>query len=849
MMRWRCLLVVLATAFAMASEGWHRPFAVLGQDQGLPTGGITCLTQDLDGFIWVGTESGLLRYEGGACSRWSREEGLPSDFIHRVLADPEGGIWISTARGLARFRAGRIEVVRFGSDQVVRIPSFLAFDTSRRLWVATSQGLFVQQEGLQFRLQPWVTPGRLLSLASGSHGAMHLGTDRGLHTLLPDGSIQSWGPAQGLPKEGVGTLIEDGAGRIWAGSGRQLAMKTREGQRFSDESSRLKGALSPNGNPFNDLDGSAWIPTQGGALHVDGPKTESIDMAVGLPFRWVRTVFRDREGTLWVLGTTLARLQGGGRVWNHSLAASSSGEVVWSITRDSKGQLLAATDDGAIRVDSTGLRRIPGTEGRRIKNLTIDRSGLLWMVSTIGPTLWLRPGSRIAETAPLGELGTAVNTVMEDSRGDLCLGHSQQGLLRWDRTTHRLVQEVGPRAPSTGGLGVFRVREDARNRLWAATSSGLYVRDNGGVWRQFNEAQGLLPYGLTGMAFLPDGSAWLHYLESTGLMRVRVEGDQLTVLERRMKGQGLRSNMVYAVEVDDQGRTWASTDQGLDRLDPYLHVGRREGMVSEDCAILALLAEKDHVWVGTAAGMVRYDTDSPEPPRPVPQTHILQVLQGERRMEGPFGTLKPIPAKESTVAFRVAVPSYRSEGQLRIQVRLLGLEDAWQDLDTLSVRYPALPGGTYQFESRAVSPEGETGPVTHLGFRVRPPWWRSWWALSLQGLAVVALVMLIIRARIAALASSKAELEALVAKRTDELRARNEELSMALGNVKQLSGLLPICASCKKIRDDKGYWNQLEQYISDHSEVGFSHGICPDCVGTMFPGRAARQASKHAPET
>jgi hypothetical protein len=59
--------------------------------------------------------------------------------------------------------------------------------------------------------------------------------------------------------------------------------------------------------------------------------------------------------------------------------------------------------------------------------------------------------------------------------------------------------------------------------------------------------------------------------------------------------------------------------------------------------------------------------------------------------------------------------------------------------------------------------------------------------------------------------------------------------------VKQLSGLLPICASCKKIRDDRGYWNQLEHYISDHSEADFTHGICPDCAEVMFPEVHARR--------
>jgi C4-dicarboxylate-specific signal transduction histidine kinase len=89
--------------------------------------------------------------------------------------------------------------------------------------------------------------------------------------------------------------------------------------------------------------------------------------------------------------------------------------------------------------------------------------------------------------------------------------------------------------------------------------------------------------------------------------------------------------------------------------------------------------------------------------------------------------------------------------------------------------------------------------------------------------------------RLAKLARSKAELEKLVEERTRELSNRNLELSEALTNVKQLSGLLPICASCKKIRDDQGYWNQLETYISEHSDVDFTHSICPSCAQDLYP--------------
>ena len=67
------------------------------------------------------------------------------------------------------------------------------------------------------------------------------------------------------------------------------------------------------------------------------------------------------------------------------------------------------------------------------------------------------------------------------------------------------------------------------------------------------------------------------------------------------------------------------------------------------------------------------------------------------------------------------------------------------------------------------------------------------------------------------------------------LREKNAELEAALANVKLLSGLLPICSACKKIRDDKGYWSQVENYVEEHSEATFTHGLCPDCLKTLYP--------------
>ena len=73
---------------------------------------------------------------------------------------------------------------------------------------------------------------------------------------------------------------------------------------------------------------------------------------------------------------------------------------------------------------------------------------------------------------------------------------------------------------------------------------------------------------------------------------------------------------------------------------------------------------------------------------------------------------------------------------------------------------------------------------------------------------------------------------------------RTAELGKALSDVKKLSGLLPICASCKKIRDDKGYWNQIEEYIRDHSEAEFTHSICEECAGNLYPEYMQKKQSQ-----
>ena len=836
-----CGSVLLLAAPLLGQGGARRHFSLLGLDQGLPAAEVQSMAQDADGFLWMGTENGLIRYEGGQVRRWSTAEGLPATYVASILAAPGGGLWVDTLKGLVRMRDGRMSPVLVGKDPLT---GTMALDGTGRLWVASEKGLFVQGEGLAFTCIAQAAA-MTKPMWAPRAGVMLVPSQTGLRAYRPDGTYRSWGPADGLPEGGLALAAEDGNGRLWAGTGRTLVMKEPAADRFTDQSKRLESSLSPNSAIYLDGDGSVWLPTQNGALRLNADKTERLDAAGGLPFRWVRTVFRDREGTLWLLGSGVARLQGG-RAWNYNLSGGVFGEIVWAIHRDADGTLWAGTDDGAARMGPSGLQRVPGTEGHRIKGLARDRQGILWMVGTIGGPLWLRPGAARAESAPLGAEGGAMNNVMMDTRGMIWIAHTKFGLLRWDAAQGRLVREVPPEFTRTPTLGVFKVVEDPRGRLWAATDQGLLVRGLDGTWQQFGKGDGLGEGALYSLAILQDGSAWVSYREPLGLTRVRVEGGRLTVVGQLPHQPDSGFSLVYAVQVDGHGQTWISTDQGLHRLETPLRVGIHEGMVSEDCSINALLPEQDRVWVGTAGGLVRVDLGGSDKLPAPPLSHILQMAFGSRKVEPPFERIE-VSHRDATLTFRIASPAYANEESLHFQVRLQGLEEGWRDPETRLVSYPALPGGHYRFEVRAALGDGAYGPSNGIAFEVRPPWWKTWWAHLAQGLAALGILSALVRVRVAALARSKVELEALVQLRTKELQGRNEELSAALGNVKQLSGLLPICAACKKIRDDSGYWNQLESYISRHSEADFSHGICPECADEMFPEIAAARRLQRPP--
>jgi hypothetical protein len=179
---------------------------------------------------------------------------------------------------------------------------------------------------------------------------------------------------------------------------------------------------------------------------------------------------------------------------------------------------------------------------------------------------------------------------------------------------------------------------------------------------------------------------------------------------------------------------------------------------------------------------------------------------------------------QSMVTFEFAALNFVVPQKNRYAYKLEGFDRTWNEVGTQrTATYTNLPHRTYTLRVRGSNNDGAWNDEgVSLTVRVTPPFWEAWWFFALVGLALVVISIALHRLRIRHHIRTQTELQ--------------ERIAEAVADIKTLRGLLPICAWCRKVRDDSGYWSRLDEYVSEHTHAEFSHGICPECREKRFRG-------------
>jgi ligand-binding sensor domain-containing protein len=804
----RCTLALAIAASAergaaAAGREGRAAFHAYGEDEGLTSVTVECLLQDRTGFLWVGTQDGLFRFDGLRFVRFGRSEGLPSGRVNVLHETKDGRLYVGTRGGLARVGAGR--VIPLGKEVGLPEESIhdqaVTSDDEGTVYVGTPHGLFVGV-GDRFRLEASAAKGDPETAVTGLHvdarGTLYFA--RGPHLFSrrsgARGEPVSWGG--GAPvDETIDETITDHEGRLWARTIHELYVREPGAPAFVRDDAGLPPAVSA-GRLALDENGELLVPTERGLAWKKEGAWRILGHAEGLPGETAQAALVDREGSLWIglAGDGLVRRAGRGRFATWGEAEGLSHSVVWSIVRQrapgasAPGALWVGTLNGLDRIDpETGAIRTwtekDGLAGDVVYGLAAAQDGSVWAASFTGGVTRLGPELERVRRYAVEGIDTPqlrLHNVFVASTGDVWVGVSK-GAARLTggegKAFTRVLLDGAPDGAEHDD--VFAFAEDARHDVWGVSRYGLQ-RLTGASPRRFRKSDGLRDDFVSSIAVESDGALLVGYREAEGADVVRVDGDRLTVT--RVAKEAGASEKVLFVGLDAARDQWIGTTSGVRFLTPGgadVRYGKSDGLPTEDMDQNAFFADADGtVWLGTSRGLV-HARPGVDPPAPPPPVLLTSGFGGDRPLDvAGAGATARLGRAERTVRIAWTALTFIDPQKVRYRYRLRGLDDAFVETDSREARFPGLGRGRYRFEVTAISASGrESAAPAVLAFEVLPAWWERWWAYGLFGVAALAAGWGVLQLRVRSLRQRAVALEAIVGQRTRELGERVEELGRA----------------------------------------------------------------------
>jgi ligand-binding sensor domain-containing protein len=806
-------------------------------EQGLPQSTVQAITETRDGYLWVGTLDGLARFDGVRFTVFDARHvaELGSGSVLGLMQDSEGNLWIGRSGAAVIYKDRRFRIA-FG-EEVIGGGSVWSFCQAPdgAVWAATNSGLVRWSKGgtRVFRKTDGLPTDRLRAVTFDRDGVLWIGTTGGGLVAYANGRFQVFDPAHGFPHAEVRAVVADRTGGVWAATAGGGLARVVNGQ--------VTAYTVADGLPTNqvsalaiDAQGAVWIGTWGaGVCRLSGGRFSSLSSAGGLSADQVWSLYADHEGSVWI-GTWVGGLNRlrDRRFMVLGVPEGLSSDTTRAVLHGHDGVTWVATAGGGLnRIEGasvTALRAKDGLPSDETSTLCEDRDGAIWVGTFTNGVARVK-----------GRLITAFGTADGLPGPDVRAVHADRAGVVWAATTRGLARFDGRRFVAAAAPGmplefVTAIGEDRAGTLWFGTTGYGLIRLRGGEFRLFTTRDGLA--GNRVLAFHEDaaGGLWIG-TGGGGISRLR-DGRFAKITA----SDGLWDNYAQAIVEDREGNFWVTCNRGFYRVARSVLDAFADGRVPKVTSIAygagealrstsfaggqtppGALDARGRVWLPSYKGLVVVDPAKIPAAGPAPSARVEDVTANASTFEP--GPLISLPAGTRTVTVRYTAVTLIDAERVQFRWRMEGLSGDWVDAGTSrEAVYPNLTHGRYRFhvaastDGRVWSRESEA-----LEVLVAPYFYQTAWFAALGLVAVAGLVTFAVRWRLG-----------LARRREEELQKR---VTRALADVHTLRGLLPICAWCKKVRDDSGYWEQIEIYVRDHSAATFSHSICPECMGKVEP--------------
>ncbi len=747
MLLWPILAAALDPSRAITQ---YRPDRWTRRD-GLPQMSVLCMLQDRAGYLWIGMQEGLARFDGVSFRSFKVEDtpALASNYVSALFQDRRGRIWVGTDTGELSYFEGTSWSTAPGGKVLRGLVLGFAESPGGDLFIAF-RGAGLQRLAGD-RLLPVVDQdgraiGHLGSFAQGRNGEIWAGGEGRLFRFLNGrwtgfdlpGTSGRLVTALAVGEDGEVVLSEDGP----------AVRRVRPGGRALEPGSPGWEMPAPVRALFFDGDRTLWIATESGVARRREAPVAGIESWPGGPEASVNTFFEDREGGLWIGANAegLLRLRADEAV-PLGAAEGLPHDTTWNVMEASDGALWVTTDGGLARIDGGRVERVSvaGLPGSDAVALGERRDGSIWVGTYRHGVFRLsgRDGPAVRFTSAEGIPTGPITVIFEDSEGRLWIG-SREGLAVEGGARFEAVRLIaGDVQPY-----VAAIVEDLDATVWVATNVGLFAQGPGG-WRRFGSGDGLADTAINAILLDREGRLWA----ATNGQGIQVLDDgRFRTVDRR---HGLPTGTLTWIVEDDLGGLWFSSNQGLFRADRQAllqaargaaksvelrHFGLGDGMLNEECAATgqpsATRTRDGKVWFATGSGLVSVDPSRLRPPVPPPPAVEALVADG-RLLPLPAAVPLDLAPGHGDVEIRFTALGLDEAAGTRFRYRLKGYDGAWIEAGRRrSAFYTGLPPGSYGFEVQALHEDGgEWSHPVALPFRLRPHVYQTAWFRSLLAIS------------------------------------------------------------------------------------------------------------------
>jgi signal transduction histidine kinase len=731
---------------------------------------VISIAQTRDGYLWLGTPDGLLRFDGVRFTSFNEANtpGFKSGSVVKVFEDSRTNLWIGTERGdVLLVKEGEVQQIRVGRGTREGRLMAICEDAAGAVWLYTADGYLGQYRGA--KLESWQVLPKLRSncrlMVADSSGTLWIGTDFFLYGLrsnsLPDsGDV----PALSYSKISVPELdflLASRKGGYWRFANGHIQKWTGDQPESGYDWSYPWALSTPIRAACEDQQGNLVVGTGGEGIFWFDPQGKHVQLTStnGLSSHTVLSLCLDRQGDLWVGtdGQGLSRLKR--KVFE--VLEQSRGLTVQSVCSDGANGLWIGYFGEHIDHWTNGMvesfGRSQGLVNLGVKAVLVDCDRNLWVGTQLGGLLQFQQGRFLPAggselISPNHEY--EISALYQDHSNRLWAG-TQAGLASWTSNSWNCV--------SNGLLGdvVRATLQDRSGDLWVGTQGSGLKRIHDGKMIFYGKAEGLPSENIS--CLFEDGSGVLCAGTPVGLARF-IKGMWVSYAGHFSEAAG---NVGYLIE-DDQSYLWIGSSVGLMRarradLDdfgagkidsvPVRSFGQADGLPTRVCSQgsqpAACRSSDGRLWFPTISGLVSVDPVQLKPntnPPPV----IIESVWVDGRREGPDALRAQVPeavvlpaAKESLEIHYTSINLSAPDLGL-FKYRLTGHEKDWTTAEPQRryARYSKLPHGHYTFEVKACNEDGiwSQAPAA-LAVTVLPPFWQTWWFVGITSLCLLGAIV------------------------------------------------------------------------------------------------------------